>query len=110
MSSSTMTTHQKWSCDVILATNFENFYFSPDFILNFGKSYQVWEKLAQEQKGYRQKTKLGVENTPPPPPPPVLIELSGNLLVDAALRYYFSFKLIYLLLQFSSEKSVLELG
>ena len=36
--------------------------------------------------------------------------LSSNLLVDAALMYYFSFKLIYLLLQFSSEKSVLELG
>ena len=36
--------------------------------------------------------------------------LSSNLLVDAALRYYFNFKLIYLLLQFSSEKSVLELG
>ena len=36
--------------------------------------------------------------------------LSSNLLVDAELRYYFSFKLICLLLQFSSEKSVLELG
>ena len=29
--------------------------------------------------------------------------LSSNLLVDAALRYYFNLKLIYLLLQFSSE-------
>ena len=36
--------------------------------------------------------------------------LSSNLLVDATLRCYFSFKLIYQLLQFSSEKSVLELG
>ena len=36
--------------------------------------------------------------------------LSSNLLVDAALRYYYSFKLIYHLLQFSSEKSVSELG
>ena len=36
--------------------------------------------------------------------------LSNNLLVDAVLRYYFNFKLIYLLMQFSSEKSVLELG
>ena len=35
---------------------------------------------------------------------------SSNLLVDAALRYYFNFKLICLLLLFSSEKSVLELG
>ena len=29
------------------------------------KSYQIWEKLAQEQKCYRQKTNWGVENTPP---------------------------------------------
>ena len=36
--------------------------------------------------------------------------LSSNLLVDAALKHCFNFKLIYLLLQFSSEKSVLELG
>ena len=36
--------------------------------------------------------------------------LNSNLLVDAALRYHFSFKLIYQPLQFSSEKSVLELG
>ena len=36
--------------------------------------------------------------------------LSSNLLVDAALKHYFSFKLIYQLLQFSSEKSDLELG
>ena len=36
--------------------------------------------------------------------------LSSNLLVEAALRYYFSFKLIYQLLQFSGEKSVLELA
>ena len=35
---------------------------------------------------------------------------SSNLLVDAALRQCFNFKLIYILLQFSSEKSVLELG
>ena len=33
--------------------------------------------------------------------------LSSNLLVDAALRCYFSFKLIYQLSQFSSEKPVL---
>ena len=47
-------------------TNFENFYFSPNSILNFRKCYQIWEKLAREQKRYRQKTKLGMENTPPP--------------------------------------------
>ena len=42
--------------------------FSPNFVLNFGKSYQIWRKLAQEEKSYKQKTKLGgggrVENTP----------------------------------------------
>ena len=66
MSSFTMTTHQIWSCHVTLATNFENFYLSPYSTLNFRKRCQIWGKLAQEQKSYRQKTKLGVENTPPP--------------------------------------------
>ena len=51
----TKTTHQIWSCHVILASNSENFYFSPNFVLNFRKSYQIWKKLAQEQKSYRQK-------------------------------------------------------
>ena len=49
---------------------FRNFYFSPNSILNFRKSYHIWEKLAQEQESFRQQTKLEVENTPPPPPPP----------------------------------------
>ena len=76
MSSFTMATHQLWSCDVTLATDFENLYFSSNSILNFRTSYQIWGKSAQEQKRYRQKIKLGVENTPPPPPPPpVLIGL-----------------------------------
>ena len=35
--------------------------------------------------------------------------LNSKLLVDAASRYYFSYSLIYQLLQFSSERSVLEL-
>ena len=60
----TMTTHQIWSCHVTLDTNVEIFYFSPNSILNFRKCYQIWEKLAKEQKRYRQTTKLGVENTP----------------------------------------------
>ena len=29
---------------------FRKFYFSPNSILNFRKSYQIWGKLAQEQK------------------------------------------------------------
>ena len=46
---------------------YENFYFSQNSILNFGKSCQIWGKLAQEQHSYRQEAKLGTENTPPPP-------------------------------------------
>ena len=36
---------------------FRKFYFSPNYILNFRESYQIWGKLAQEQKCYRQKNK-----------------------------------------------------
>ena len=61
----TKSTHQIWSCHVTLAPNSENFYFSPTSILNFRKSYQIWGKLAQEQKSYRQETNWGIENTPP---------------------------------------------
>ena len=57
----TMTTHQICSCHVTLASNSANFYFSPNSILNFRKSYQIWEKLAQEQKSYRQKTNWEVD-------------------------------------------------
>ena len=46
----TMTTHQIWSCHVTLASNSEIFYFLPNSILNFRTSYQIWGKLAQEQK------------------------------------------------------------
>ena len=62
----TKTTHQIWSCHVTLVWNSENFYFSPNSVLNFRKSYQIWGKLAQEQKSCRQRTNWGVENTPPP--------------------------------------------
>ena len=55
-----------------LASSSENFYLSPNSVLNFRKSYQIWGKLAQEQKGYRQETDWGVE----PSPPPGLIGLS----------------------------------
>ena len=57
-------TNQIWSCHLTMATNFEYFYFLPNFILNFRKSDQIWEKLAQERKSYRRKTKFGEENTP----------------------------------------------
>ena len=55
-----MTTYQ-----ICLATNFANFYFSPNSILNFRKSYQIWGKLAQEQKRYKQKQNSGWK-TPSP--------------------------------------------
>ena len=44
---------------------FRNFYFSPNSVLNFRKSYRIWGKLAQQQKRYRQKTNWD-GNTPPP--------------------------------------------
>ena len=63
----TMTTHQIWSCDVTLASNSEHFYFLSNSVLIFGNFFfQIWGKLAQEQKSYRQKTKLGAKNTPLP--------------------------------------------
>ena len=63
----TITTHQIWSCHVTLPSNSENFYFSPNFILNFS---QIWGKLAQEQKSYRKRQIGGGKH------PPVLIGLS----------------------------------
>ena len=55
----TKTTHQIWSCYVTLAPNSENFHFSPNSVSNFRKSYQIWGKLAKEQKHYRQKANWG---------------------------------------------------
>ena len=46
----TMITQLIWSCHVTLASNSKHFYFLPNSILNFRKSYQIWGKLAQEQK------------------------------------------------------------
>ena len=62
----TKTTHQIWSCHVTLASNSKKFYFSTDSVLNVRKSYQMWGKVAQEQKRYRPKTNWGWK-TPPPP-------------------------------------------
>ena len=45
---------------------FRNFYFSPNSTLNFRKNYQIWGKLAQEQKVTGKKQNLGWK-TPPPP-------------------------------------------
>ena len=62
----TMTTHQIWLCHVTLASNSGNYYFSPNSILNFRKSYQTWGKLAQEQK-VTGKKQIGGWKHPPPP-------------------------------------------
>ena len=58
--------------------NFRTFLFLPNSVLNFRKSYQIFRKLTQEQKSYKQKTNWGGKQTPPPPPPRVLIGLKGN--------------------------------
>ena len=55
-----ITTHQIWSCHVTLPSKFANFYFLPNSTLNFRKSYQIWGKLAQEEKSYSQKTNWGM--------------------------------------------------
>ena len=56
----TKTIHQIWSCHVTLASNSENFYFSPDSVLNFIKSYLI----VSVTKKLQAKNKLGVDNTP----------------------------------------------
>ena len=62
----TKATHQIWSCHVTLASNSENVYFSRNSVLQFRKSYQIWGKLAQEQKSYRQKTNWEWKTAPLP--------------------------------------------
>ena len=62
----TKTTHQTWSCHVTLASNSKNFYVLANSVLNFRKSYQIWGKLAQEQK-VTGKNKLWGGKHPPPP-------------------------------------------
>ena len=61
----TKTTHQTWSCHVTLASNSKNFYVLPNSVLNFRKSYQIWGKLAQEQKVTGKKQIVGWKAPPP---------------------------------------------
>ena len=71
MSTFTMTIHQVWSCHVALSANFENyenFYFSPNSILNFRKSYQIWGIGLKNEKITGKKQNPGWK-TPLPPPP-----------------------------------------
>ena len=55
-----------------LTSNSENFYFLPNSVLNFRKSYQIWGEIGSRTKMLQAKNKLWVE---PPPPQPVLIRL-----------------------------------
>ena len=59
----TKITHQIWSCNVTLASNSENFYSSPNSILNF-RNLNLGE-IGSRTKTLQAKNKLGVENTPP---------------------------------------------
>ena len=49
-----------------LGFKFQKFLFFTKLIFNFRKSYQIWGKLAQEQKRYRQHNdpQLMVEQLP----------------------------------------------
>ena len=49
-----------------LASNSENFYFSPNSVLNFRKSYQIWGNCLKNRNVTGKKQTGGVENTPPP--------------------------------------------
>ena len=66
----TKTTHQVWSCQVFLTSDSEKFYFSPDSVLNFRKSYQFGVNWLKNKK-LQAKTIWGWKT----PPPPVLIGL-----------------------------------
>ena len=62
----TITTHQVWSCHVTLASNSENFYFSPNSMLNFRKSYQIWGNWLKNKKFTDKKQIWGGKHLPPP--------------------------------------------
>ena len=67
----TITTHQIWSCHVILASNSEKFYFSPNSVLNFRKVAKFGRNWLKN-KSYRQKQIGGRRHSP------VLIGLKGK--------------------------------
>ena len=46
----TKTIHQIWSCHLNLASNSENFYFLPYYVLNFRKSYQISGEIGSKTK------------------------------------------------------------
>ena len=62
----TKTTHQIWSCHVTLTSNSENFYRSPDSVLNFRKVNKFGGNWLKNKKVTGNKINWGVKNTPPP--------------------------------------------
>ena len=60
----TKTTLQIWSCHLTLVSNSENFYFSPNFVLNFRKSTKFGENWL-ENKPVTGKKQLGGGKHPP---------------------------------------------
>ena len=74
-----ITTHQIWSCHVTLASNYENFYFSPNSILNFRKFTKFGGNWLKKKK-LQAKNKLGVKTLPP-----VLVGLRSKLITLASL-------------------------
>ena len=60
----TKTTHQIWSCHVTRASNFENFYFLLNSVLNFRKVTKFGE-IGPRTKTYKQKTTWGWKTSPP---------------------------------------------
>ena len=81
----TKTTHQIWSCHATLASNSEKFYFPPNSVLNFRKNYQIWGKLAQEQKVTGRKQIGGWKTAPPPPPVLIGLRVKKNLQTNVLL-------------------------
>ena len=69
----TKTTHQTWSCHVTLASNSENFYFSPNFVLNFRKVTKFGGNWLKNKKVTGKKQTAEWKT----PPPPVLIGLTN---------------------------------
>ena len=62
----TMTTRQIWSCHVTLASNSENFYFSPNSIFNFREITKFGGNWLKNKK-VQAKSKLGGGKHPPNP-------------------------------------------
>ena len=60
----TKTTHQIWSCHVTLASSSENFYFSPNFVLNFRKVTKSGGNWLKNKK-VTGKKQTGWWKTPP---------------------------------------------